>query len=333
MKAIICKKVCKFAFTCMALIIFVSASVWEGAAAVGGDFPETGLFIATNSFPPNTLVHVTNLENGKDVQVIVSSRLENSALLAIFSNDAADAIGLQRQSISRIRMNQSEERAAISRFAGFVGSDRIEAGELIVDMPELVSAPPPPFDSDYDLSLVPAESRPPEDAGPSPDSTQFIASLDSKPPDSASDYIDPSLIIPPIGFSAQAPGEIPSEVPSELPKDAPMVDPIAAPIAAPIAPPIAAPSASPASGFSAPMISALEKGRFYVQIGAYSKPETVEHEISKIDSDLPLAIMNAGSEASPIYRLLVGPVNLGESAALLHRLKATYNDAFVRQGI
>jgi hypothetical protein len=42
--------------------------------------------------------------------------------------------------------------------------------------------------------------------------------------------------------------------------------------------------------------------------------------------------MNSGTMEKPVYRILIGPVNLGESGALLQRFKLRYNDAFVRQG-
>jgi hypothetical protein len=84
--------------------------------------------------------------------------------------------------------------------------------------------------------------------------------------------------------------------------------------------------------FSAPLISDLERGMYYLQIAAYSKAETVHSELAKLDRNLPVAIMNAGSLESPIFRILVGPVNLGESGALLHRLRTTHKDVFVRQG-
>jgi hypothetical protein len=84
--------------------------------------------------------------------------------------------------------------------------------------------------------------------------------------------------------------------------------------------------------FSAPSIVALEKGMYYLQLGAYSKPDVVESELSRIGSAYPLAVQNGGSLEKPLYRILVGPVNLGESSALLQRFKGNgYRDAFVRR--
>jgi hypothetical protein len=319
-------------------ITLINASLWEGAAvaALGGELPETGYYLATNSFPVNTVVDVTNLENGRTVRAIVSSGLENPGLLAVLSKDAAGAIALASRSLGRIRMTEPGDGAAHPRFTGRPGTsgdpdhdpaafvamngydpslpaageasgtpNRNEGGEVIVDLPEdlpdsgTVSEPIP---DNYELALVPAETRPPE-SGPEPDISQIIPGINPASPvprDFA--YIDPSLVIGPI-------------------KEAPET---AAPY---LSPPPAAPRM-----FSAPLISGLEKGKYYLQIAAYSKAETVQSEIVKIDSNLPVAIMNAGSAEKPIYRILIGPVNLGESGALLQRFRPSYKDAFVRLG-
>jgi hypothetical protein len=102
----------------LALVILINASVWEGAASgsSGTDLPETGYYVATNSFPRNTVVDITNLENGKTIRAVVSASLENPGLLAVLSRDAASAIGLPGRSIGRVRMNQPADPVAFSRF-------------------------------------------------------------------------------------------------------------------------------------------------------------------------------------------------------------------------
>jgi cell division septation protein DedD len=71
---------------------------------------------------------------------------------------------------------------------------------------------------------------------------------------------------------------------------------------------------------------------YYIQVGSFSKAESVETELTKIGRNWPLAVQRAGTPESPLYRILVGPVNLGESGAIFQRLKTTYTDAFVRVG-
>jgi hypothetical protein len=84
--------------------------------------------------------------------------------------------------------------------------------------------------------------------------------------------------------------------------------------------------------FSIPVIEELEKGGYYLQLGAYSKPEILESSVGRVGRQYPLSVQPAGSPDRPIYRLLLGPVNLGESGALLKRFKSSgYRDAFVRR--
>ncbi|MDR0642994.1 MAG: SPOR domain-containing protein [Treponema sp.] len=102
----------------LALAVLSGASVWEGAAALAprGELPEDGYYAATNSFPQNTVVDITNLETGKSVRAIVSAGLDTPGLLAVLSADTASRIGLSAKTIGRIRMTQPEDPIAFSRF-------------------------------------------------------------------------------------------------------------------------------------------------------------------------------------------------------------------------
>jgi len=89
-------------------LLFQGADKWEGSAAVApdGELPSTGLFITTNRFPKNTLVEITNIENGKKASVYVSNTLTSPGLLAVVSREAAELLGMRTGSISRIKMEQ-----------------------------------------------------------------------------------------------------------------------------------------------------------------------------------------------------------------------------------
>jgi cell division septation protein DedD len=92
------------------------------------------------------------------------------------------------------------------------------------------------------------------------------------------------------------------------------------------------PSHSLGPRFSVPLISELEKGKCYLQLGAFTRPESVESALSRIGQTYPLTVQAAGNPEQPLYRVLLGPVNLGESGALLQRFKGNgYQDAFIRQ--
>jgi hypothetical protein len=84
--------------------------------------------------------------------------------------------------------------------------------------------------------------------------------------------------------------------------------------------------------FSVPRINALENGRYYLQLAAYTMPDLVEIELAKISTVYPLAIQETQNGGKPLYRILIGPVNPGESGALLQRFKNSYPQAFIQRG-
>ena len=262
------------------LLVFLNASVWEGAGALGGDLPENGLYIATNSYPINTVVEVTNLENGVIAYLMVYSGLESSGLLAHFSKDAALAIGLVENYICRIRMQERTNMlppsyfggSRIFTFNGTGGNETGTAGSKIVN--EANEAAEVIWDKPIEVAEQ-VNNLPvvyPESIIAKPEQPQFIEPVKETP----------------ISHLAHV--------------------------------------------FSVPVITYFEPGKYYVQIAAYSRTESAEYELSRIDKALPRTVMAIGNETKPIYRVLIGPLNIGESGAVLQRYKSIYKDAFVWQG-
>ena len=498
------------ALSLAALFLFVSASIWEGSASVSNSLPEYGFFVATNSFPRNTVVVITNLENNRSVRATVFMGLDNPGLLVALSRDAADLIGLQARAAGRVRMEEIVDPIPFPELLGALPEDSAstevppsteeylteapenavessvflsEAPTYIPDVPAEamdladsrnfagtsdpvdpispveradLGAPPSHITSPeaYDFALFESEQRPPSGPAVYIDPEDVIASINPRPASppreviinpediiapisppppreaviNPRDIIDPvnppaptreaainpgdiiaSVSPPPPREAAINPGDIigpvnppaptreatinpqdiiapvgpqpppyvgPVDIVSSGPYTAPprevTIDPrdIIAPVGpqppphvAPVdlisaAPPHAAPprevTIAPENviapvrpqaraaetaprhpsdlSFSAPLISGLEKGMYYVQLAALSKPESIETEIARIGRSWPLAVQRAGTAEDPIFRLLVGPLNLGESGAILQRFRATYRDAFVRVG-
>jgi len=80
--------------------------------------------------------------------------------------------------------------------------------------------------------------------------------------------------------------------------------------------------------FSVPRINELASGWYYVQIAALNTPEAVENALRQIDHSYKPVVFNTGDN---LYRILLGPMNQGESAAVLQRFRSIgYRDAFVR---
>ena len=90
----------------MILIMFaLVAAVWDGSAVAGvtGDFPGDGLYGACNSFPRDTSVAVTNLENGKTVTVTITKNFDNPGVFIALSPKAAAELGMRAGTAARIR--------------------------------------------------------------------------------------------------------------------------------------------------------------------------------------------------------------------------------------
>ena len=105
------------AFLGLALLAQIAgAAVWEGSAnsAAGRSLQGEAYGIATNSFPRNTVVDVTNLENSRTVRVLVVSGQSNSGLLATLSRSAAESIGISGGSVRRVRISQPADAVAFA---------------------------------------------------------------------------------------------------------------------------------------------------------------------------------------------------------------------------
>ena len=142
--------------------IFQGSTTWEGAAAVApaGELPQTGFFIATNSFPRNTVVDITNIETGRSVRVIVANNLESPGLLALISREAAELIGLRSGSVGRIRLLQPSEPIAFMRF-----TEGAAAGVSVLESEPVLSTEERLFEDFYreDTYIPPviAQTEPP----------------------------------------------------------------------------------------------------------------------------------------------------------------------------
>ena len=448
-------------------LLLTGASVWEGSAVMteAKDMPETGCYVATNSFPRNTVVDITNLENGKTVRGIVASGLDALGLLATLSPGAAESLGLESGSIGRIRMTQPADPVAFSRFkegkatarppASVAKEPAPAAAASSAQQPAVAPAPSPvakepapavaassaqqpataPAQSSSAKAPVPAAnaaSRTQEPAGSppaAPETFPYISrsaasaeplTSDAQEPEWENDtyYTEadyPDVFNPPLAdgnnglvkeaalsLAGSGTGQA-DRMPMDEPQiyfpefDAGQVDPSSpqdmqtpASMASPegpvkqyslvpseerippalsqvlippeqIIPPIessgkvpsgdantalpqnpspipasaAAPANMPPSDFSpflVPMITSMEQGKYYVQLGAYSRAELVEDEINRIGVNNPLTIQNIGSDEKPLFRVLLGPLNLGESGAMLQRFKSIgYKDAFLHR--
>ena len=136
----------KRVLTILLLTVCVSAfgfadSFWEGSVTTAnyGDLPNTGYYGASNAFPPDTNVVVTNTENGKSVEVKIVKRLDTANVFIALSSEAGEKIGLTRG-----KMINGSISVKTSEKAG-KQSERINSRD-----PEVT----PPGGGDKELSLI-----------------------------------------------------------------------------------------------------------------------------------------------------------------------------------
>ncbi|MFA6505193.1 MAG: SPOR domain-containing protein [Treponemataceae bacterium] len=490
-----------FAFACAAILLLTGASIWEGSAVVAssGELPDSGYYVATNSFPKNTIVDIKNLETDKTIRAIVAGGLDSPGLLASLSSDAAAAIGLNRRTVGRIRVTMPADPIAFSRFTdGLTESadpdrnPKAAAGESenasaptatpdatpeakpaivapviaqtvapepvavpvaaattapsttpmpstqevkqpverSIDVPENYQAPAPvqkeenqkpestvladlPESTEPTVDLVepkstveaiPETTLPPSvpetanapvivEPAPTPETIVAVEpttvpkvpleakadeiiqepepvvipetvkenietakaddvpvstgevvldllAAEERPPKAAETDLTNAPFVAPIAEAAVTPAmeEKKPELAAEL-----FLDPLPAPKTIetpkkPVSTPtqeISAKEALSTEYFSAPNIKGLDKGKYYVQLGAFTETDTVKEALARIGKKFPAVVQTAAGKAGKnVYRVIVGPVNQGESGALLVRFKRTgYPDAFVKKGI
>jgi hypothetical protein len=90
-------------------------------------------------------------------------------------------------------------------------------------------------------------------------------------------------------------------------------------------------SAGMMPGASLQLIKRLSNGKYYLQIGLFDRTEILARKLTSLDWVYPYALETYGDLQSQKYKLLVGPLNEGESNALLLRFKRGYPDAFIRR--
>ncbi|MFW5844192.1 MAG: hypothetical protein ACOCW6_09715, partial [Spirochaetota bacterium] len=96
-------------FCAVALAPVAAQYEWEGNAVVGlyGEFPREGNYAASNTFPRNTVVVVTNVATGAQAELIVTRRLEEPGIFMLLSEDAGNELEIRGDRPVRVRARPS----------------------------------------------------------------------------------------------------------------------------------------------------------------------------------------------------------------------------------
>jgi hypothetical protein len=149
----------------LAVSSFCFAQIQTGNASYNTS--KTGHTISHSSLSFNTHVLVTNLENMRSVQAVVTGRIPISGeRIADISKDAADALQMNTSGTTRIQIEEIRSHAADSL-------------PVPPPAPTLAQQPPAPTPPPAPRATPPAQPQPPapqEQAAPSPPPVQTIVS-------------------------------------------------------------------------------------------------------------------------------------------------------------
>ncbi|TVQ41258.1 MAG: SPOR domain-containing protein [Spirochaetaceae bacterium] len=152
-------------YAALALVVLVTVGAdggWEGSAVIGrhGAFPAEGYYGGSNSFARNTVVQITNLETGHNVEVIIAARVSEPGVFITVSDEAGERLGMLRNVPARVRVMPVETRVLapptvvreqpfspdpdLNPLAELADPDRPHLLPLPADEPAAAPAPPPP---------------------------------------------------------------------------------------------------------------------------------------------------------------------------------------------
>jgi len=397
----------------IAFFVFCGASTWEGLAEMASEeqLPENGCFIATNSFPRNSVVEIINLDNNKKIRGIVVGGLDNPWLPALVSREAAEMLDMAFGEKISVKINQPSDATTYLRFTEGLGNtaaaataaptvnDANDSNSRVIEeiyRQKEVKTPEPKEDISYittaaakpleyknlngspyfletewnengtaDIIDLPEYNKAEtilkeEDKGYAAEEEQpvyvtekelseYIAEEEMPvfiAKDNVPEYIaeeekpeylkdETSELIAEEGSPEYIPGgesdEYKMVAAEERPPESNDVYGIKTETIFPGASITEdkTPEKKPAVT-STP--SELIRGRYYVQLAAYSSKELAQSAVNRIDTSFqPVAFMEENKTDS-MYRILLGPLNQGESSAVLQRFKSIgYKDAFIRQ--
>ncbi len=134
----------------------------------------------------------------------------------------------------------------------------------------------------------------------------------------------PTEKIPPA--VVQTPVEKPVEKKPPEVKPAEKVPPIAA------AKSVEKPAETPALKEELPIVTKLDRGTYYIQVGAYSSQQGAGGLAKTLSDTYPVSVLASVVQDKTIYKVLVGPLNQDEGGTLLYWFKAKgYKDVFLRK--
>jgi hypothetical protein len=172
-------------------LVASAAGFWDGNAALqrGDSSFESGLFAVSDSFAPDTVILVENLDTGKTARVTVSQGAPSQAnILVLLSPLAADALGIATGTVARVRVTLAAR--APSNLAS-LDQDRVSSADPEIN-PAVAQAAQQPDEAPAEVETAPVETAPVETAPveaattveptqPSEPATEQLAAVPAEP--------------------------------------------------------------------------------------------------------------------------------------------------------
>lgn len=344
-----------------------SEPVWSGNVSVSeADFvnfiEDTPLAGASSSFTRNTVVEVTNPQNGRTIEITIVKRAPRPGVFLLVSTAAGEALGLPFDQILPVQVRVVTDTTPSAYENRFESNDPDINPAVTLPEEDFIALAAP--DADFMVEEVPVGEETPEEIldiddgddvlegeipaeadsfldGPVPvpgplepenrltlanESTDSAVSEDDVPVvEAAVDEADiPEVILPDETISETA------LIPMETAEDNIIYFLTPSDFRPPKAPVVAEvggeeeiiPVYMDRELLEDKIAAELKNGSSYIQLGAYSTAAMVYEEMESIAARYPMIVWTDKSSRGTIYKLLIGPLTSDETGVLSYRFKS-----------
>jgi rare lipoprotein A len=302
---------------------------FEGRLTANGEiFDLNQLTAAHTTLPMPSIVQVTNLENGRSLQLRVNDRgpFVGSRLIDV-SRRAAQLLGFEKRGTTLVRVRVLKDESIAAAEEAMYGGGQIMIAEASSAAAAATSAPPPAYSAPEPPPVGRRVAAPPPVMAPiePPPPLPQIAMAPSEPPPPP-----PQITMTP----SEPPALSPMPPPPRAAAPAPSRFALIAPAEAAELPPVRAPERQPKTIEAANRVSQMppspprmtavpngSSGRIFIQAGAFLMRDNAQRVQSSIAPLGNAQVTTASVNGVEMYRVRLGPFANAEHADhLLKRL-------------
>jgi len=340
--------------------------VWSGNASVEPtefvNFVESvPLAGASSSFTRNTVVEVTNPQNGRTVEITIVKRAPRPGIFLVLSGAAGEALDFPSDQVLSVQVRVVSETTVSPYDTRFESADPdinpavnlpVREGEPVEEAAVPAETAETPA---ADAAEVPAEA-----AAEEPEEIVLLPEpvISELPPETES-YVDEPVPVPLPGEPAweepvtdvpvidipdvETPEETETEeLPAAVPADElvhegldseniiyfltpsdfrPPEGPVTVTEPAGEEPDEIVPVYMDRDDLEKRIVDNLSSGASYIQLGAYSSAESVYDELQAIAEKYPLVVWTENGDRETVFKLLIGPLTTDETGVLIYRFR------------